>query len=120
MKKACAFVLISSFDAAKIQEGEAFHDQLVEAGYHLRKVIVNRAWPQWSQGGAQQQAALQQALRDGPAHELAALHAQLLAYYEARRTRHTRFAEVLAVPEMDGEMVGLPALERLASRLLAP
>ena len=43
------------------------------------------------------------ALRDGPAHELAALHAQLLAYYEARRTRHTRFAEVLAVPEMDGE-----------------
>lgn len=115
---ATAFVLISSFDAAKIQEGEAFHDQLIEAGYHLRKVIVNRAWPLWSQGSAQQQADLQQSLRNGPARELAALHAQLLAYYEARRTQHTRFGEILAVPEMDGEVVGLPALERLASRLL--
>ncbi len=64
------------------------------------------------------QADLQQSLRNGPAHELAALHAQLLAYYEARRTQHTRFGEILAVPEMDGEVVGLPALERLASRLL--
>ena len=115
---ATAFVLISSFDAAKIQEGEAFHDQLIEAGYHLRKVIVNRAWPLWSQGSAQQQADLQQSLRNGPARELAALHAQLLAYYEARRTQHTRFGEILAVPEMDGEVVGLPALERPASRLL--
>ena len=117
---ATAFVLISSFDAAKIQEGEAFHDQLIEAGYHLRKVIVNRAWPLWSQGSAQQQADLQQSLRNGPARELAALHAQLLAYYAARRNRHTRFGEILAVPEMDAEVVGLPALERLASRLLAP
>lgn len=114
-----AFVLISSFDAAKIQEGEAFHDQLIEAGYHLRKVIVNRAWPQWSQGDAAQRAMVQQSLCDGPAPDLAALHAELLAYYESRRTQHTRFGEILAVPEMDGEMVGLAALERLANRLLA-
>ncbi|MBF7731540.1 ArsA family ATPase [Pseudomonas sp. N040] len=113
-----AFVLISSFDAAKIQEGEAFHDQLLEAGYHLRKVIVNRAWPQWSQGSAAAQAAVQKSLRAAHARELAACHARLLAYYAARRTLHTRFAEILSVPEMDGEMIGLPALERLASRLV--
>jgi anion-transporting ArsA/GET3 family ATPase len=115
---ATAFVLISSFDAAKIQEGEDFHDQLIEAGYHLRQVIVNRAWPQWSKTDAAQQTALQQSLRNGPARDLADLHAQLLAYYEARRSQHTRFGEILAVPEIDGEVVGLAALERLAALLL--
>jgi anion-transporting ArsA/GET3 family ATPase len=115
-----AFVLISSFDAAKIQEGEAFQQQLREGGYHLRKVIVNRAWPQWSHGSAEQQAAVQQSLRNGPAAALADLHGQLLAYYQARRTRHTGFGEILAIPEMDADVVGLPALERLANRLLDP
>ena len=114
-----AFVLISSFDAAKIQEGEAFHDQLSAAGYHLRKVIVNRAWPQWSQVDAKQQAAVQSALRLGKDHDLAALHEELQAYYGARRTLHTRFNDILNVPEMDGEMIGLSALERLSRVLVA-
>jgi len=114
-----AFVLISSFDAAKIQEGEAFHDQLSEAGYHLRKVIVNRAWPQWSQGGEQQQAKVQESLLAGKQHQLAACHAQLQAYYSARRALHTRFNDLIDIPEMDGEMIGLAALERLAKVLLA-
>ena len=114
-----AFVLISSFDAAKIQEGEAFHDQLSAAGYHLRKVIVNRAWPQWSQGSDSEHAAVQSALRSGKAHDLAALHEELQAYYSARGTLHTRFNDILSVPEMDGEMIGLPALERLAKLLVA-
>ncbi len=113
-----AFVLISSFDAAKIQEGEAFQEQLVAAGYHLRKVIVNRAWPQWSQGSAAEQATIQQALRAGKAHELAACHAELQRYYAQRRRLHSRFHDVLNVPELDGDMTGLPALERLAKHLM--
>lgn len=114
-----AFVLISSFDAAKIQEGEAFYEQLVAGGYHLRQVIVNRAWPHWSQADAARQAQVQQALRDGPAPALAETHAQLQAYYQARRSQHTRFESLLALPEMDEEVVGLPALRQLADLLLA-
>ena len=66
-----AFVLISSFDLAKIQEGEAFHDELARAGYHLRKVIVNRAWPQWTQDDAAPRAAVRKALLARGERELA-------------------------------------------------
>lgn len=113
-----AFVLVSSFDAAKIQEGEAFQDQLLAGGYHLRKVIVNRAWPQWSQASDKQQAAVQAGLLAANAPELAACHAQLLAYYRARRGLHTRFHDIVSVPEIDGELIGLAALESFAERLL--
>lgn len=114
-----AFVLISSFDAAKIQEGEAFHDDLCAAGYHLRKVIVNRAWPQWTpKDEAEQRQAGQSLLAIGePA--LAGLHDALSGYYMARRALHTRFADTITVPELNDEVVGLKALEQLARRLMA-
>jgi anion-transporting ArsA/GET3 family ATPase len=114
-----AFVLISSFDLAKIQEGEAFHDELVRAGYHLRKVIVNRAWPQWAQDDAGLRSLASRSLLARGERRLAALHTALSDYYAARRSLHTRFKDLLILPEMDDEIVGLAALEGLAARLVA-
>lgn len=113
-----AFVLISSFDLAKIQEGEAFHDELTRAGYHLRKVIVNRAWPLWTQDDAAPRSAVRKSLLAQGERKLAELHAALSDYYADRRTLHTRFADLLILPEMDDEVVGLVALERIAARLV--
>ncbi len=113
-----AFVLVSSFDLAKIQEGEAFQDELARAGYRLRKVIVNRAWPQWTQAGAPARAAVRKSLLARGEPALAGLHAELSDYYAARRSLHTRFADVLTLPEMDDEVVGLPALEQVATLLV--
>lgn len=113
-----AFVLISSYDAAKIQEGEAFHDELIAAGYHLRQVIVNRAWPQWMAGDKASQRAIAAQLKTLESPTLAALHATLRSYYEQRAATHSRFADILTVPELDEEIIGLPALERLAGHLL--
>lgn len=113
-----AFVLVSSFDSAKMQEGEAFRDELVAAGYHLRKVVVNRAWPQWAPTDAAQRAAQQASLRAQGQPALAQLHGELCAYYAARRVLPARFADVVTVPEMDGEITGLKALERVAGHLL--
>jgi anion-transporting ArsA/GET3 family ATPase len=113
-----AFVLIGSFDMAKIQEGEAFHDELERAGYHLRKVIVNRAWPQWAQDDAPPRSAVRKSLLARGERKLAELHAALSDYYAARRSLHTRFADLLILPEMDDEIVGLAALEQLAARLV--
>ena len=118
LARSTAFVLITSFDAAKIQEGEAFHDELAAAGYHLKKVIVNRAWPQWTPFTEAEQNAAQHALKTRAGPELAALHARLSSYYSARAGLHTRFDDVMTVPEMDDDIVGLPALEQLASRLV--
>jgi anion-transporting ArsA/GET3 family ATPase len=113
-----AFVLISSFDLAKIQEGEAFHDELVRAGHHLRKVIVNRAWPQWTQADAAPRSTVRKALLARGERKLAELHDALADYYAARRSLHARFADLLILPEMDDQIVGLAALEDLAARLV--
>jgi anion-transporting ArsA/GET3 family ATPase len=115
-----AFVLVSSFDSAKMQEGEAFRDELVGAGYHLRKVVVNRAWPQWAPADATQRAAQQASLRALGKPTLSGLHERLCDYYAARRALPARFADVVTVPELDGEITGLKALERLAGHLMRP
>lgn len=116
---ATAFVLITSYDDAKIQEGEAFHDELADAGYHLRKVIVNRAWPAWADADAAARDAAQRQLAGVGQPGLTALHSTLSSYYDLRRQTHTRFKDVLTVPEMETEVVGLRALETLANRLCA-
>lgn len=113
-----AFVLISSFDLAKIQEGEAFHDELTQAGYHLRKVIINRAWPQWAQDDIATRSVVRKSLLTRGERKLAELHGTLSEFYAARRSLHTRFTDLLILPEMDDQIVGLAALEELAARLV--
>lgn len=113
-----AFVLISSFDLAKIQEGEAFHDELTQAGYHLRKVIVNRAWPQWAPDDLASRTVVRKSLQARGERKLADLYGTLSDFYAARRSLHTRFADLLILPEMDDQIVGLAALEELAARLV--
>jgi anion-transporting ArsA/GET3 family ATPase len=112
-----AFVLISSFDQAKILEGESFHDELTAAGYHLKKVIVNRAWPAWGVPGSPQVPLAQAELRQHGLHELADLHQTMCTYYAERARAHTRFSNILKLAEFNNEVVGLPALELLADRL---
>lgn len=115
---ATAFVLVSSFDSAKLHEGEAFREELIGAGYHLRKVVVNRAWPQWMPAEAARRRAQQESLSAQGLPALAALHEQLCAYHEARRGLRVGFADTITVPEMDGDITGLRALERLAGHLM--
>lgn len=119
LDRSTAFVLVTSFDSAKLQEGEAFHDELLGAGYHLRKVIVNRAWPRWTPPDAAAQLRVREALVADGEPALADLHDSLSDFYRARRALHPSFGEVVTVPEMDEAVVGLQALERLA-RVLVP
>lgn len=41
------FVLISSFDEAKLKEGLEFHAMLKSKGFFLKAVVANRSAPQW-------------------------------------------------------------------------
>lgn len=115
-----AFILITSYDAAKIQEGEAFHDELKDAGYHLRKVIVNRAWPIWAKDDRATRRAVENQLTALTRAPLAALHSRLCAYYDSREATHSRFKDILTIPEIDEDVIGLPALERMAVHLCPP
>jgi anion-transporting ArsA/GET3 family ATPase len=113
-----AFVLVSSFDAAKLQEGRNFHDELSAAGYHLKSVIINRAWPQWTPANGAEQEVAWAGLKalDEPA--LAALYRRLSDYYMARQSLPPCFADVIMVPEIEEDLIGLEALEGLAARLV--
>lgn len=39
------FILVTSFDEAKLKEGEFFSKQIRQAGYKLSAVLINRAYP---------------------------------------------------------------------------
>lgn len=112
------YVLISNFDAAKIQEGREFSETLATTGHHLRQVVVNRAWPDWTPADAAQRTRVRQSLQAAGEPALARLYEQLASHYLARRELQPWFTEQVTVPEMD-EVVGLPALERMA-RVLVP
>lgn len=114
-----AFVLISTFDTAKLQQGQDFHAELSDAGYHLKKVIINRAWPQWAPADSAAQSAACSALLAHQEPAMAELYMQLSDYYTARRALPTPFADVLMVPEAEEDLIGLAALEHLATRLMS-
>lgn len=109
-----AFVLITSFDQAKIQEGVDFHRELEAGGYHLRQVIVNRAWPAWVQADPVGAAARLEQLNLG---DSARLCRELGNYYRQRGGAHERFPNVILVPEMERAVVGLRALTELGETL---
>lgn len=117
---ATAFVLITSYDIAKIQEGEAFYEELTAAGYHLRKVIVNRAWPNWAKDNLAMRHAIDEQLMRLDNANLAKLHAKLCSYYDLRNTAHSHLPEILNVPEMEDDPIGLVALKKLAEHLCSP
>jgi anion-transporting ArsA/GET3 family ATPase len=42
-----AFIVVTSFDAAKLTEAKYLRGQLGALGYHLRAVVINRSFPTW-------------------------------------------------------------------------
>jgi hypothetical protein len=120
MESTTAFVLVSSFDAAKIQEGRDFQAQLLALGYFLRAVITNRAWPQWAPADSDARDSTCALLKVLDAPALAVLYTSLSDCYLARQPLAAGFPSAVMVPEMDEELIGLGALDRLAARLCPP
>jgi anion-transporting ArsA/GET3 family ATPase len=118
-----AFVLISGFDAAKLQEGEEFARSLEQQDYRLRAVIMNRAFPEWY-ATDDEAVATQLAAAGCPA--IADLYREMRRYYAERgrdghrlRTGRGRQSALLELPELAEDITGLAGLEHLAERLLA-
>lgn len=47
VKPTTHFLLITAFDEAKFQEGEAFAREIRKGGYNLSAMVINRAYPLW-------------------------------------------------------------------------
>lgn len=119
---ATGFVLVTGFDEVKLKEAIEFQEDLRAAGYHLRGMIINRCFPDWSFGGTDAENAAD-----------AAANPKLLAlkeYYSLMRRQFEHRAQmadrlenqipgirVLRVPEMKSSPQGLDELFKLSEKL---
>ncbi|MBX2988254.1 MAG: ArsA family ATPase [Bdellovibrionaceae bacterium] len=108
------FYLVTGFDRAKWLEAESFARDIRQAGYHLGRVIVNRAWPQWL-------AEKTEAPLDP---ELEPLHQRFVEYDRKRAEALDRFTadwrgeqKVLRLPELSERVYDLQGLAKVAEAL---
>ena len=109
----CAFVLVTSFDAAKLMEAKDFYLTLRQRGHHLEEVIVNRALPEWfikmSEHDRKQQA---QAMPK----ELSGFFVKYCDYLLAKNQVYDQFKEVpvIRIPDFNRPVHGVAGLIELA------
>ncbi|MEH6472535.1 MAG: ArsA family ATPase [Halopseudomonas sp.] len=109
-----AFFLVASPDPAKLEQGQAFHDELQHSGYRLQAVVINRAYPCW----------FQQSVDSGIGSTKLQGHMQ--RYYQSRidQVRASPLVSdnaipVMELPELVGPLAGPDELQQLANYLLA-
>jgi len=116
-----AFVLATSLDRAKLQEGSAYYRELERGGYALRSIVVNRAYPTWFLHSSTSVASDLKATLSEP---LATLYQRMHRYFGERlRLReqlvldNSEKVTMAELPELPGDVQGLLALEAMANHL---
>ncbi len=105
------FMLITSFDAAKLAEADYMQKKLKSLHYGLAGVIINRAFPIWLHD-------------DVPAGPLGEFYLQYRDFYKQRYALYEKFAaslnkkiRVWRLPEYNHDVHGVADLEELARQL---
>ena len=112
------FVLVTSFDRAKIQEATSFYSELVGGGYQLHTTLINRAFPAWY-------------LKPRPDHfsseALEKSYEEQMKYYSARSQVFDQYQKdfsdrlnVVMLPEVEDELAGLEGLVTVANLIESP
>lgn len=103
------FILITSFDEAKVQEAEEFFETLVGEGYNLQSIIVNRAFPDWF---------LNFKSSNSENSTLNRYEDNIYQYYKNRSEKLDKFKEkyqsqlyIAKIPEMSTDISGLSELQ---------
>ena len=111
---ACQFCLVTSFDSAKLKEAEHFAKEIKMGGYHLKTVILNRAFPEWINDLEEFKDL------DAKEKELHRLYMSLKSYYDKRvkdyaalEKRLPREVEILKLPEFSFQISDIKSLEKM-------
>lgn len=108
------FLLVTSFDEAKLKEAEEFSKEIRKAGYQLSSVVINRSYPVGFSMNAQVQGetGLEKKLQ------------QYQDYYKKRDQIYHRFqikmtneGQVVRLPEMESDISDLDGVKELALKL---
>ncbi len=108
------FVLVTSFDEAKLKEAEFFSREIRKSGYQLSNVIINRAYPK----------GLDLSLKLGGGNELENLYLQYQNYLADREKVYQSFSirmsgqgQVLMLPELMNPISDLEGVLEMAQNM---
>lgn len=108
------FVLVTSFDEAKLKEGEYFSKEIKKSGYQLSAVIINRAYP----------AGINLEAEVGNDTELKKLYKAFQEYYIKKQNVFKNFAVrmrsqgvIWQLPEMRQDVSDLEGVVKMAEVL---
>ncbi len=121
MDEGTSFILVTSFDAAKLAEAGYLQRRLQEMNYHLRAVVINRAFPNWLPEAIVKKPA---AVSEESYEKVLNFFAKFKDYYAFRYTLYDDFAKSLPsevsrmrIPDYHQDIHGLEDLEALATVL---
>lgn len=117
LAESTAFVVVTSFDAAKLLEAQYLQRQLVKLGYRMKGVVINRAFPTWLPDRVD-------APRDTDPETFAKVlnfYEEFKQYYSIRYNLYEQFTHemdpsmaIVRIPEYQQDVHGLDDLEGLA------
>jgi len=117
------FIVITSFDAAKLMEARYLQGKLHEFGYHLQAVVINRAFPNWlprdlDQGAVHDRHSYEKVLNFY--RRFKDFHAIRYNLYEEFARELDASIALVRVPEYQTDVHGLDDLTSLAGALAQP
>ena len=126
--EATGFVLVTGFNAIRIEEARFFEQNLKKGGYTLSAIIVNRAFPLWgSERGTGTGTGTGLNLKEGTSE----IYHKLISYYSALKNFYSKQEEAFRnfalearnsvifcrLPDFNQDVHNIEGLERLAERL---
>lgn len=118
--RSSAFVLVTSFDVAKLKEAQHLNGHLKKYGYRLGACILNRAFPEHLPTDAEMDQVTTEPLRDSVArlrefyNKVRADHTARFHQFEDFEKQVDKDVRVVRVPEYRQDIFGLEDLESLA------
>lgn len=115
-----AFVLVTSFDVAKLKEAQHLNGHLKKFGYRLGACILNRAFPEHLPTDSEMEQATSEPLRESVSRlreyyrNVRADHSVRFHQFEEFERQVDRDVRVVRVPEYRQDIFGLDDLESLA------
>ncbi len=107
------FLLVTSFDEAKLKEAEYFSKEIRKGGYQLSGIIINRAFPYWYE-----------APLENPSAAVKNLYDNLREYFKVRDQLFQSFSlrmkdegAVVRLPELKNEVANIDGVAELAEHL---
>lgn len=118
--RSSVFVLVTSFDVAKLKEAQHLNGHLKKFGYRLGACILNRAFPDHLPSESEMEQATPEVLRESVARlrevykKVRADHTVRFHQFEEFEKHVDKDVRVVRVPEYRQDIFGLDDLESLA------